>query len=236
MNILITGGTGFMGTYLVPLLLEKKHKVRLLVRDIDKANRIFGNQCEIIKGDIENIESLKNCCDGIEVVYHMAALMGHESPSKKAFDKFRKVNVDGVKNMVQVAKEGGVKRFIHISSTAAIGLQKDVFIDENVECKPYTPYQVTKREAELFLLKEMNDNHFPAIIVRPSMVYGPGFKGDFFTIAKVCKTGFFPKIGKGKNLSPALFINDLAEMLTRFLDRGKIGEIYFFSLQELFSL
>lgn len=236
MNILITGGTGFMGTYLVPLLLKQGHHIRLLVRDVEKAHKLFGNQCEIIYGDVEKKETMKGCCDGINVVYHMAALMGHDSPSLEAFERFRAVNVEGVRNIVQIAEKEKIEKFIYISSTAAMGLQKDVLIDENTLCKPYTPYQVTKREAELFIIKEIKENQFPAVIVRPSMVYGPGFKGDFLTIAKVCKTGFFPKIGKGKNLSPALYIEDLAEVLIKFLDKGVVGEIYLLSSDQSYTL
>lgn len=236
MNILVTGGTGFMGTYLVPVLLSQGHKVRLLVRNKEKAHRLFGCECELVNGCIEDKNSLEGICDGIEIVYHMAALMGHDSPSRQAFEKFRRVNVEGVQNIIYESKKSSVKKFIYISSTAAVGLQKTVKINEETECRPYTPYQVTKREAELLILQEAELNQFPAVIVRPSMVYGPGFKGDFLTIARVCRTGFFPKIGRGKNLSPALYIEDLAEALTRFIDNGKTGEIYLLSSNQSYSL
>lgn len=103
-------------------------------------------------------------------------------------------------------------------------------------CKPYTPYQVTKYEGEQLLLDEFNKKNFPVIILRPSMIYGPGFKGDFLTLAKVCKTGFFPVIGKGKNLSPALFITDLIEVLPCCVDKGKIGEVYLISSEKSYPL
>lgn len=236
MNILVTGGTGFMGTYLIPRLLEEGHNVRLIVRNSSKARQLYHNTCELIEGDIQNADSLKGCCVGIDIVYHMAALMGHDSPSSEAFEKFRKVNVEGVKNIVREAQKCNVKKFIHISSTAAMGLQRETYIDEKKICNPYTPYQVTKREGELIVLDEVKKNNFPAIIVRPSMVYGPGFKGDFLTIAKVCKTGFFPQIGSGKNLSPALYITDLCDALIRFIDKGEIGEIYLLSSKESYTL
>lgn len=236
MNILVTGATGFMGSYLVPKLLEQEYQVRVLVRDIEKAKKMYGDKCEIFYGDITQKETLKGCCDQIDVVYHMAALMGHDTPSPEAFKKFRLVNVKGVKNIIYEAQRSNVKRFIYISSTAAMGLQKTTYIDEKTACKPYTPYQVSKREAELLVENMVEKKSFPAIIVRPSMVYGPGFQGDFLTIAKVCKTGFFPKIGMGKNLSPALYITDLVNALVRFVDRGKIGELYILTSSESYSL
>jgi len=122
-----------MGTYLVPILLDQGHNVRLLVRDMEKAHKLFGDKCEIVNGDIRDRETLKGLCDGIEIVYHMAALMGHDSPSNEAFEKFRKVNVDGVQNIIHAAKEGNVNKFIYISSTAAMGLQNLVNIDEETE-------------------------------------------------------------------------------------------------------
>lgn len=236
MKILVTGATGFIGSYLIPRLLEKNHHVRLLVRDVDKARKMFSNECEIIYGDITEKETLKECCDSIDIIYHMAALMGHDSPSPEAFQRFRLVNVEGVRNIIEEAKKVDIKKFIYISSTAALGLQKITVVNEKTVCKPYTPYQVSKREAELLVINEIEKNHFPAIIIRPSMIYGPGFKGDFLTMAKVCKTGFFPKIGKGKNLSPALYITDLVSALADFTEKGRIGELYMLSSAESYSL
>lgn len=236
MYVLVTGATGFMGTYLVPKLIECGHKVRVLVRDADKARRVLDKACEIFVGDIEKEETLIGCCDNIDVVYHMAALMGHDSPSQEAFERFRRVNVDGVKNIIREAKKNSILKFIHISSTAAMGLQTIVKINEETECRPYTPYQVTKREGELCVLEEFEKNGFPAVVIRPSMVYGPGFKGDFLTLAKVCKSGWFPRIGNGANLSPALYITDLVEALVKLIDRGQLGEIYLLSSKESYTL
>lgn len=237
MNVLVTGATGFMGSYLVPKLIEKGYYVRLLVRDKTKAKNLFGDTCEIFVGDIESENTIKGCCNNIDVVYHMAALMGHDSPSPEVFERFRKVNVSGVANIINEALESHVKKFIHVSSTAALGLQQAViYVDENTECKPYTPYQVSKREGEICVLDAAKNRGLPAVIIRPSMVYGPGFKGDFLTLARVCKTGWFPRIGRGKNLSPALYITDLIEALIRFIDKGTFGEIYLLSSKDSYTL
>ena len=224
-----------MGERLVKALLKENHNIRILVRSREKATK-FENKCEIHVGDITRKDSLSGCCNKIDVIYNLAALMGHDSPSPEAFKKFRKTNVEGLKNIVEEAKKSDVKRFIHVSSTAAMGLLQDKLVDENTECKPYTPYQVTKREGELYLLQEYRDNGFPVIILRPSMIYGPGFKGDFLTLAKVCKTGFFPKIGFDENLSPALYISDLIRLFPNCLEKGRLGEIYIISSETSYSL
>jgi nucleoside-diphosphate-sugar epimerase len=235
-HVLVTGATGFIGKYLVEALLRQGHGVRALVRNKLEARKAFGESCEIFEGDVTIPESLKGCCEGIGIVYHLAALMGHDLPSPEAFERFRSVNLYGTSNLVRECEATGIKRFIHLSSTAAMGLLKETSVNEQSECRPWTPYQVTKYEGERFLLNEYKDNGFPVIVMRPSMVYGPGFKGDFLTMARVCKTGFFPRIGRGQNLSPALYITDLIDALTLFLEKGSLGEIYLISSTRSYSL
>jgi nucleoside-diphosphate-sugar epimerase len=113
---------------------------------------------------------------------------------------------------------------------------KEKIVSEDTLCKPYTPYQVSKYEGEL-VVKELTMEHgLPGIILRPCMVYGPGFKGDFLTIGRVVKTGFFPRIGFGKNLSPALYINDLADCLSLAKEMATVGETYLISSEESYAL
>lgn len=236
MKILVTGATGFVGSYLVPKLIQNGYQVSVLVRNVEKAKKLFDSKCEIIQGNIENIDSIKNCCNQVDIVFHLAAKMGHDSPSAEALKKFRKTNVEGLKNLIEISKKAHIKKFILISSTAALGLQNEPVVDENTPCHPYTPYQVSKREGEILALAEYEKNKFPIIIIRPSMIYGPGFKGDFLILSKVCSTGFFPKIGNGKNLSPALYISDLVEGLACFVEKGKEGEIYMISSAGSYTL
>jgi UDP-glucose 4-epimerase len=235
-RILVTGATGFIGKYLVDALLRQGHEVRVFVRSEALAQKAFGKSCEIFEGDVTDPASLKGCCEKIDIVYHLAALMGHDLPSPEAFSRFRGVNLHGTLNLIRECKIADIKRFIHLSSTAAMGLLKDETVDEKSECKPCTPYQVTKYEGERAVLNEYKENGFPAIVARPSMVYGPGFKGDFLVMTKVCKTGFFPRIGRGKNLSPALYITDLVGALTLFLEKGALGEIYLVSSARSYSM
>ncbi|MCI2048195.1 MAG: NAD-dependent epimerase/dehydratase family protein [Lachnospiraceae bacterium] len=235
--VAVTGATGFMGKRLVQVLLDRGCEVRVFVRDRTRAVEAFGEKCEIVTGDTTDPDSLKGAFDGVDTVYHLAALMGHDLPGEAAFKKFRAVNVQGTKNVAAECRKAGVKHFIFISSTAAMGLIEDVaVVNEDTPCKPYTPYQVSKYECEQYLLQEFRTDGFPVIIVRPSMVYGPGYKGDFLTMAKLCKKGFFPEIGKGQNLSPALYITDEIEGLALLLDKGEPGQIYLLSSEKSYSL
>ncbi|WP_027218661.1 NAD-dependent epimerase/dehydratase family protein [Butyrivibrio fibrisolvens] len=235
MKVLVTGATGFMGIRLVKALLDGNYQVKALVRNRELADKVLPSGCEVVVGDVTEPKTLECICDDVDIVFHLAALMGHDLPSDEAFAKFRKVNVEGLKNIVAVAEKAKIKKFIHVSSTAAYGLISEEFVNEETTCKPYTPYQVTKREGELFVLKKISEG-FPAIILRPSMIYGPGFKGDFLTMAKVCKKGFFPKIGCKENLSPALYIDDLIKIFMLALEKCEIGQLYLVSSSKSFSL
>ena len=236
-RILVTGATGFIGTNLTKRLIDNDYTVSVLCRNIDNAKIKFGDKVIYIEGDVSDPKSLAGCCEGIDIVYHMAAIMGHDLPGDEAFSKFHSINVDGTKNIAAEAGKSTVKRFIYVSSTAAIGLVTESLVDESTMCNPWTPYQVSKRESELFLLGLIKSQQFPAVIVRPSMIYGPGFKGDFLTIAKAGRTGFFPKIGLGKNLSPALYIDDLIEpLVTVGIKEDLKYDLYIISSEESYAL
>jgi UDP-glucose 4-epimerase len=237
MKLLVTGATGFIGQYLVKKLTQEGHTVRCLVRDLRQAEKLLDKKnIEYVLGDLTIKETLDNICDQISVVYHLAAIMGHEPPSKPAFEKFRRVNTEGTRNLAECCVGKGIDRFIYVSSTAAMGLLKQSVVSEATPCRPHTPYQVSKYEGELVLKEFSEKRSLPVVILRPSMVYGPGFGGDFLTITKLIRTGFFPKIGFGKNLSPALYIEDLVDCLYGSKEKAAVGETYIISSEESYEL
>ena len=236
MNILVTGGTGFIGEFFIPELLKLGHNVRLLVRNIDKAQKMFGKTCEYVIGDICDKDALKNCCDNIDVVYHMVAKVGNEIMSNDVMEEFRKINVVGTKNLVEEAKKSKVKRFIYVSSIAAMGIVKDEIIDEQSKCNPQIPYQISKYECEMMLQEEFKNNLFPVICVRPTKVYGVGeHEYSFLTLSKLCKKGIFIQIGEKNNYVSNIYITDFVKGLISLLDKGNFGEIYILSSKESIS-
>lgn len=226
MRILITGGTGFIGKKLIPVLQEQGHEIRVLCRNRDKAEKMLPNNCKIVLGDITDAESLKGCCDGIDMVYQLVGLSGNELPSDHQFARFRKVNVEGLRNIVEEAKRAHVKRFIQVSSIAAMGIVKKMPINAESKCEPYLPYQVSKREGELLVLKEVKENGFPAIIVRPAKVYGPEGEDSYQSIINMCKKGIFPRVGMRDAQVSHCYIDDLISTLALLTEKGKVGEIY----------
>ena len=227
MKILVTGSTGFIGSYFIPMLLHQGHTVKLLVRNEEKARKLFGNTCDYHIGDITDRSSLKGCCDGIDIVFHLVAKSGNDLPTKENFEIFRKINVEGTENII--AECTNVKKFIYVSSTAAMGLVKENPISEKSKCNPELPYQVSKYEAENLIRKKCKDN-FPGIIVRPSKVYGVNETNyTYLTLAKLVKKGFFLKIGNGHNYPSNIYVHDFARFLVCLVDNGRIGETYIVS-------
>lgn len=232
MNILVTGGTGFIGENFIPRLLEKGHKIRLLVRNYEKGQQLFHDKCEYFIGDVTDKESLTGCCHGIDVVFHMVAKVGNQLPNAEIFKAFRSVNVTGTQNIVDESCKANVSRFIFVSSIAAMGIVKDTPINEKSRCSPYLPYQVTKYEAEQ-LINEYVKAGFPGIIVRPTKVYGIGeHEFSYLTLAKLCKKGVFPKVGKGHNYTSNIYISDFVQALVKLVDKGIIGETYILTSDE----
>ena len=84
-----------------------------------KHENFFGNTCDYHIGDITDRSSLKGCCDGIDIVFHLVAKSGNDLPTKENFEIFRKINVEGTENII--AECTNVKKFIYVSSTAAMG-------------------------------------------------------------------------------------------------------------------
>lgn len=236
MKILVTGGTGYIGEYFVPTLLEKGHEVRLLVRNREKAYKIFGDRCEYFVGDVTDAGSIAGCCEGIDIVYHMVAKVGNELPSQETIKAFRLVNVTGTKNMIADAKKYNVKRFIYISSIAAMGIVTGE-INEKSKCSPYLPYELTKWEAERVLLKEYKENGFPCIILRPTKIYGVGeHEYSNLLYAKLCKKGFFPLIGSTKGYNSNIYVTDFIKALQLAGKNGRFGEIYIITAEKSIDL
>ncbi len=231
MNYLITGATGFIGPYLVGKLISEGNKCRCLVRDKGNRNIQQGAGIELVQGDITDINSLKGIAERIDCIFHMATL-GHMNNFTVTEEMFMKVNVDGTQNIMKEAIKAGVKKIVHCSSVAAMGICSDVPATEESICNPHHAYGRSKLAAEKEVIRMVKEEDLPAVIVRFSMVYGPGDPRDMLKLTRLAKKGMFPKIGNRPKLTPLVHVNDAVTGLMLASEKGRRGEIYLITNRE----
>lgn len=225
MKVLVTGGTGFIGRHLIGRLLERGDEIRCLARSEDSELR--GGGVEVVRGDITKPSTIRGVAEGSEVIYHLAAV-GHVGAStNSAYQNYRRINVTGLGNIVEeIIKSPTMRKLVHFSSTAAMGLIEGR-ADESTVCRPETPYQRTKYEAEQLLRRKFLSDGLPVVILRPSMVYGPGDNGtDFLSMCRLVKKGRFPVSTSHDGLTPLVYVDDAVQAALLAGDRGEIGETY----------
>jgi len=191
-GVFVTGGTGLVGSYLLRLLLQRGYRVRALRRATSTMELVadIEDRVEWVEGDILDVPCLEACMQGIDYVYHSAAMiLFHPS---KAHQMFR-VNVEGTANVVNTALHCGVKKLLHLSSIAALGRKEfQTDIDETVSwenSKENSNYAITKFKAECEVWRGIEEG-LNAVIVNPSVILGAGYWGKG-------SSRLFDKIGKG---------------------------------------
>jgi dihydroflavonol-4-reductase len=176
-KVLVTGGTGFLGSYIIKLLVEKGYAVRAIRRSNKLPFYIPTNifdRVEWVDGDMLDVISLQDSMDNVDAVIHAAAIVSFVKKDRK---EMYRVNVEGTANMVNMALEKNVKRFIHISSVAALGrMANGGHINEEKkweENKINTHYAKSKYKAELEVWRGISEG-LHAVILNPSTMLGYG--------------------------------------------------------------
>jgi len=226
MNVLITGGTGFIGSRLALQLLEKGHTVTILGQENNEAEAankhlVAVKGGEVVLASVTEREKIVSVLQGIDLVYHLAAAQ-HEAnvPDQKFWD----VNVSGTENVLQASVQAGVKRLIHGSTIGVYGTALEGQIDEQTALKPDNIYGITKREGEK-LVRSFLDK-LPAVIIRISETYGPGDR-RLLKLFKAIKKKMFVMIGPGKNIHHLIYIDDLiAGFLLAASAEAAVGETF----------
>jgi len=169
---LVTGATGLVGYNVVAALLKRNRRVRALVRSMEKGKRLLPEECELIRGDITDKDSVDNAMKECSIVYHSA---GFPEQWMKDPDIFRQVNVEGTQNIIDAALKRNIKRFIYTSTIDVFAAEAGQEYDESVvDSKPKgTYYERSKQLADQRVVAAM-EKGLPALFLHPSGVYGPG--------------------------------------------------------------
>ncbi|OFV84050.1 MAG: hypothetical protein A2620_03975 [Acidobacteria bacterium RIFCSPHIGHO2_01_FULL_67_28] len=173
MKVLVTGGTGFLGANLVHHLVTRGDQVRVLKRRRTPPDILAGLPVEFVEGDVTDADSLLRACQGVEGVYHVAALVSYWRP-RRAWQ--HRVNVEGTRNVVEAAARAAVRRIVHTSSIAAIGFRADGQpADEDTQWN-WGPHDIgyctTKHLGEQEAL-EGNARGLEVVVVNPAVIFGP---------------------------------------------------------------
>lgn len=210
--LLLTGGTGYVGSHLLAKLRGRGEPVRVLVRDPAKYQHLATGNVGLAQGDVTDPESLKKAFEGVDRAIHLVAII-RQRPGGITFER---INYGGTLNVVAMAQLAGVKRLLHMS---ALGVRPD----------PKLPYFDTKYRAE----QVVQESGLPWTIFQPSVIFG---EGDEFVnkLADLVRKPLFvlpapimPVVGDGKTPFQPVWVGDVVDAFVNALDDPlTIGKTY----------
>lgn len=206
MNVLVTGATGFTGNHLARHLAAAGHDVRALARDPQRA-KTLGPGVTVVRGDLLDRKSLEAACDGVDVVYNIAALYRQAGLPK---EMYRDVNARAVGWLIEAAAAGGAKRLVHCSTVGVHGDVERPPANEDAPLRPGDVYQWTKLEGESVGREAAGRTGVELVVARPSGIYGPGDRRLLKLFGGVAR-GRFLMLGKGDIFYHLTYIEDLCE-------------------------
>jgi len=242
--ILVTGGTGLVGSHLLYFLLKENKSVRAIRRkksDLSKVLKVFSyytenaeelfQKIEWIEADITQIPSLTEAFKGVTSVYHCAAFISFDISH---FEKLRKINIEGTANVVNLCLANSVEKLCYVSTVAAIGfLENGKTITEENEWKPEAEnsvYAISKYGAEMEVWRGIQEG-LKAIVVNPSVIIGEGFwNSGIGTILKILdkKMPFYPNGGVG-----IIDVRDVVQIMILLMESSMINEKFILSAHNI---
>lgn len=224
MEILITGGNGFLGRNLTLKLQERGDRVRVLALPTEDTRWLEQRDVAVFRGDILDPKVLIEPMRGVEGVFHLAAMIGTWRPMRDYYA----VNVTGTENVCRAALEAAVSRLVHISSAMVYDMAMGRVVTEDDPLKPLDePYSLTKAQGDMLVQRMIREDHLPAVIVRPGTLIGPGDRLNFGRMADRVRADKGIIIGSGHNAVPLVYITDMVQGLILALDSEQaVGKAY----------
>jgi UDP-glucose 4-epimerase len=236
MKIIVTGGSGFIGSHLVERLVKEKHNVVVIdnfsigkVKNLDKIKK----KIIIIKKDITKLADDEKIFKNTDCIFHLAAL-ADIVPSIENPKKYFEVNVDGTFKVLSLARKYNIKRFVYSASSSCYGIPKKFPTAENCKMSPQYPYALTKRLGEELVLHFAKVYKLNATSLRFFNVYGPrartsGTYGAVFGVFLAQKLAKLPLtiVGNGKQKRDFTYVSDVVDALIKVSKHKKLrGEVF----------
>ena len=223
-SVLVTGGAGYVGSVLVPKLLERGYRVKVIdlymygedVLDSVKDNPNLAQ----IKGDIRDRKLLEREIPGMDAMIHLACISN--DPSFELNPELgRSINYDALFPLVEISKKNGVKRFIYASTSSVYGVKEEENVTEDLNLEPLTDYSKYKALCEGVLLREQSPG-FTAVVIRPATVcgYSPRMRLDLsvnILTNHAVNKGRITVFG-GEQKRPNIHIQDMADLYMMLLE------------------
>ena len=231
-KIFLIGGGGYVGSALVPKLLDSGYKVTVFDLFIYGEEVLEKHQnLSIIKGDIRNISLLEETLNGFDYIIHLACISN--DPSFELNPELGKsINLDCFRPLVKIAKKLKIKRFIYASSSSVYGIKKEKNVVETLSLEPLTDYSKLKVECEKILNEYTSDN-FETVIIRPATVCGYAKRQRLDVVVNILTNLAFNKrkikVFGGEQLRPNIHIQDMVNIYLEVLKADKNlvnGEIF----------
>jgi len=244
-RLLVTGGAGFMGSNFVQYLLSFSNEFEITVLDaltyagsISNLSKV-ADRINFIHGDIRNVELVEDICLNIDTIVNFAAET-HNDNSLSGPDVFINTNIHGTYNLIQSAIKNNI-RFHQISTDEVYGdmpINSKERFDETTPFKPSSPYSASKAAADLLVKAWHRSFGLQATISHSSNNFGPNqFPEKFIPFSlRLVRDGKKMKIyGNGRNVRDWLYVEDHSSAILSILKRGKIGESYNISNEQLYN-
>ena len=223
MQVLVTGGTGFIGIHLVAALVARGWRVRCLVRETSNRRPLSAHAIEYVVGSLQDQTALHQAVQGAELIFHLAGATKVRVP-----DDYDRINYGGTQKLLEACADAGttLRKFIYTSSIAAAGPSPSgAAVKESDPAHPVGPYGRSKLRAEQAILALKAQ--LPVIILRPSAIYGP-YDTDFLRLFRAVKRGLLPYIGGQELHIDVCYVDDLIRgMLAAAECRNDSGEVFF---------
>jgi nucleoside-diphosphate-sugar epimerase len=208
-RVLVTGGSGYLGTVLRDRLVAAGETVRILdLLDADDRPAAV----EFLPADVRDAAAVARACAGVDVVYHAVAGV----PVAKDRRLFDSVNVDGTRNLIDAVQASGVRKLVHVSSSAIFGIPERNPVDESTAPRPAEAYGHAKLAGERLVAAAAAEGRLDATIIRPRTILGHGRLGIFQILFDwVAEGRNIPVLGRGDNLYQFVHADDLVDAMLR---------------------
>jgi nucleoside-diphosphate-sugar epimerase len=224
-TVFITGATGLVGSHVVEEAQKRGHRVRALVRASSDTRWLDAQGVDKVRGDLEDVEALRQGVDGADWVFNCAAKVGDWG----SLEEFLRLNVDALKLLLDAASDARVDKFVHVSSLGVYEGRDHHGTDETTPpaAQALDGYTRSKVEAEALALRYVKERGLPLTVVRPGFIYGERDRTVLPKLVDSLRKGRFAYFGSGEQALNCIYVKNLVHAMFLAAELSKsVGEVF----------